>query len=429
MKNLKIAFSVLICTVFMLTMAITTWADEVANSADTETTTTETPEVTETLNEEVSEAPEALETSNVEAPEVTETPEIEVPVITTELVPFDNATIVINGAILDIPSNYGKVMNGSGRTYLPLRAVAEALNCEVAWRAGDRTVHIFKNGETKVLAIDSTEMKQYDFVVDSSLIYTKEEDVAVIGMPPQIKDGRTYLPLRALIEDVLGYKDAVDWAPETATVTINTPVEAQAYRSTMTDKFARTAIETYGYYPQLQGGTVHIVLKNVAGNDAVSADGISVTLADKEVKTANGGKASFSGIPIGEYELAFSGAPDGYAVTGDTKIIITANGDKKDIELNIAVASATVVFSVVPNYEGGRIETLKDVSVKFGEETKAIDETGKCTFEDVKLGEYKIEVLNIPEGLKLKDETALNINVEAGKTNNIIVYLEKDTNK
>lgn len=51
--------------------------------------------------------------------------------------------IILDGQVLKIPSSYGKpFINSQWRTMIPLRAVGEALDCEVQWQAQSYTVQI-----------------------------------------------------------------------------------------------------------------------------------------------------------------------------------------------------------------------------------------------------------------------------------------------
>ncbi|MBC7324177.1 MAG: copper amine oxidase N-terminal domain-containing protein, partial [Moorella sp. (in: Bacteria)] len=72
-------------------------------------------------------------------------------------IPVDNGKksadvqIIIDGRALDIPPSYGKpYITPAGRTVVPLRAVGEALGCEVNWLASNRTV-IIKSATFKLL--------------------------------------------------------------------------------------------------------------------------------------------------------------------------------------------------------------------------------------------------------------------------------------
>ena len=79
----------------------------------------------------------------------------------------------------------------NGRTLLPVRAVSEALGCEVGWDDATKTVTI--NGNAKIV-IGSTNM-----TLPNGGSYT-------LDVPAEITNGRTFIPLRALCEQILGKK-------------------------------------------------------------------------------------------------------------------------------------------------------------------------------------------------------------------------------
>lgn len=91
-----------------------------------------------------------------------------------------------------------------GRTFVPLRFVAEEFAMEAAWGPEEgrtRWVSFVKEGLRVDLTIGSPEIQ----VTASGVEYTVQADV-----PAHIRDGRTYLPLRALGE-TLGVE--FDWGP------------------------------------------------------------------------------------------------------------------------------------------------------------------------------------------------------------------------
>lgn len=78
-----------------------------------------------------------------------------------------------------------------GRTMVPVRALCEALGCDVAWDADTQTVTVSKGGSSIVLVIGSNVMLVNDMEV-------------IIDCPAEITNSRTFLPLRA-ISETLGY--------------------------------------------------------------------------------------------------------------------------------------------------------------------------------------------------------------------------------
>jgi len=78
----------------------------------------------------------------------------------------------------------------NGRTLVPVRFISESLNAEVGWDGATSTVTISLNGNIAVLIPGQSSM----------LLNNEEKELDV---PAEIIEGRTYLPLRRLVEDVL----------------------------------------------------------------------------------------------------------------------------------------------------------------------------------------------------------------------------------
>lgn len=85
-------------------------------------------------------------------------------------------------------------ISAEGRTMIPVRLVSEALGCSVEWNDAQRTVTV--NGNAKM-------------TIGKNTINVNGSDIE-LDSPPVIKDDSTFLPLRALCENVLGKKVAWD---------------------------------------------------------------------------------------------------------------------------------------------------------------------------------------------------------------------------
>jgi len=117
---------------------------------------------------------------------------------------IDNPEITINGISKKIDAQGSKPIIKNGRTLLPIRVLIESLGGTVEWNAKEQKVTITLNGHSIILWIGK------DIVlVNGSKV---KLDVA-----PMIINGRTYLPLRFISEN-LGA--SVDWDETTKTVTI-----------------------------------------------------------------------------------------------------------------------------------------------------------------------------------------------------------------
>lgn len=94
-----------------------------------------------------------------------------------------------------------------GRTYLPLRAAAEAMGASVRWDGGTNSATVTKDGTSIVCTIGSGV-----FYVNGVANYS---DAA-----PQNVQGRTMLPIRPIAQALGG---SLEWDGYTASVSIDTP--------------------------------------------------------------------------------------------------------------------------------------------------------------------------------------------------------------
>ena len=92
----------------------------------------------------------------------------------------------------------------NGRTLVPLRAIFEAMDATVSWDDKTKTVTAQKGDITVVMVIGNKAM-------------TKNGNQILLDVPPQILNGRTLVPARAVAES-FGAK--VDWDANTRTVII-----------------------------------------------------------------------------------------------------------------------------------------------------------------------------------------------------------------
>jgi spore germination protein YaaH len=116
-----------------------------------------------------------------------------------------DAFMDINGDRKEIDPGRGTVpVIKNNRTLVPIRTIIEALGGQVQWEAPKNLVTIQYDSTKIELTINSRKI-----VVNGSV---KDNDVA-----PEIINGRTFLPLRFLLEN-LGF--GVDWNPDEKVVTI-----------------------------------------------------------------------------------------------------------------------------------------------------------------------------------------------------------------
>lgn len=102
-----------------------------------------------------------------------------------------------------------------GRTFVPLRAIAETLDAQVEWNSDTKEITLTKNGVSTKLAIGNTSVT----TTDGSASESEQLEAA-----PYIKDERTMVPLRFITES---FGMDVGWDDETHSVSIKSPEEKE----------------------------------------------------------------------------------------------------------------------------------------------------------------------------------------------------------
>ncbi|MBQ8540614.1 MAG: RICIN domain-containing protein [Clostridia bacterium] len=126
----------------------------------------------------------------------------------------DNVTVILDGEVIDCRNAQGVEVPPilvNGTTYLPVRAIANALNLDVQW--DNATKSVFING-VSVLA------KKTDVInifINGGKFTAKDANGNVVN--PILQDGTTYLPVRAIGE---AFDKEVAWDGTTKTVTLTT---------------------------------------------------------------------------------------------------------------------------------------------------------------------------------------------------------------
>jgi len=107
-------------------------------------------------------------------------------------IPENMIRLFVDGQVVDIPESLGKPFATDGRTFLPIRATANALGVPVEWVQAEKAVIFNENIKLK-LGSDMIETPNGSF----------QMDVKVFAI-----DGRVYVPIR-FVSEILGYK--VSW--------------------------------------------------------------------------------------------------------------------------------------------------------------------------------------------------------------------------
>lgn len=119
---------------------------------------------------------------------------------------YIGAKVRINGELLAFKDQYPLLETVDDETYtlIPIRGVGEALDADVEWDGENQTVEIKKGSRDMTLFIDS-----------NTAILDDEE--VTLEMPAKIKNGRTMVPLRFVME---AFDVEVGWDQDTRTVEI-----------------------------------------------------------------------------------------------------------------------------------------------------------------------------------------------------------------
>ncbi len=187
----------------------------------------------------------------------------------------------------------------SSRTQVPFRVSLETFGATVSW---DNTT------KTAIAVKDGVEVK-----VPIGQKYILRNDVTILtDTEALIKDGRTYLPIRAVME---AFGMVVGWDSETKTVTVNQPEELALTNIGGEIKVGDTVISVLGYQIDLTSSAykIHTALAN---NFIGSVDTL------ENIATANNALIAVNG----SYFAAYTDDRDPYGIlVVDGKIVHNAN--------------------------------------------------------------------------------------------------------
>jgi len=114
-------------------------------------------------------------------------------------------TIIVDGKVIMFDESTGfPYVTDTGRTMVPLRICLSSIGCEVDWNQQIQTV-ILRKGQMKV-----------EIPIGKKEIF-KNQIPIYIDTPAIVKNGRTYLPLREVME---AYGYAVDWDKKTRIISV-----------------------------------------------------------------------------------------------------------------------------------------------------------------------------------------------------------------
>ena len=127
----------------------------------------------------------------------------------------DDIQVILDGTELsfDVPPQIIE-----GRTMVPMRAIFEALGYEVLWNEENQRIFAHSVAANLIVGLTIGSNK-----ITTGDIYPSESPVTtLIDVPPQIIDGRTFVPVRA-ISEVSGYD--IQWDEEKRQIVITTDID------------------------------------------------------------------------------------------------------------------------------------------------------------------------------------------------------------
>ncbi len=123
----------------------------------------------------------------------------------------DVSVVIDNKPVLFTDGDGAPFIDENGRTLVPLRVVMESFGCIVQWDQNTQTAYVVKDGVTVTIVIG----QKYIRVNGMS----QAIDTAAVN-----KDGRTYLPIRAVLE---AFGATVEWDNNSRSVIVTSPPSNQ----------------------------------------------------------------------------------------------------------------------------------------------------------------------------------------------------------
>jgi len=148
----------------------------------------------------------------------------------------DEITVTVNGDKVTFDQQPIIV---DGRTLVPIRAVCEKIGLQVGWDDATKRAFVWRDDQMLTLMIDSPIMKANE----GSTIH--EETIINLDVAPKIYNGRTLLPIRAIVEF---FGCDVDWDEASRTVIITT--SGQAYVQNLPDTVG--IVSNWGWVSSVQ---------------------------------------------------------------------------------------------------------------------------------------------------------------------------------
>lgn len=195
-------------------------------------------------------------------------------------------SVQLNGAQVAFPDAVPE--STGGRTFVPLRAVMEAMDAQVDYDGATGTVSIHRGGADMTMVLGQNQAA----VVENGQTRTITMDVT-----PYVRDGRTYVPVRFVAE---AFGCNVGWDPNTQTVII---VDVDALFGDATFQL----MDSFAAYSGKQ--TNNMTMSGTLGLDVAMAGGGTVQAASVSAKGSLDGVVSDTSAQL-RWALNLAGLSD-----------------------------------------------------------------------------------------------------------------------
>ena len=250
----------------------------------------------------------------------------------------DNITVTVNGNKLNFDQ---PPIIKDGRTLVPLRAIFEALGAEVLWIEDEQAIAAQSGDTTIVMQIGNN---QFGKMTSSDNGVTYDLDV-----PPEIINGRTLVPARAVAEAL---DCSVDWDGNTQTVTIISEKWIDGDNSG-TNAYIHNGVVYYSFIYQ-----PYIYAYDGGATKTYAAGGapLGIVVSGNKIYYINRDNQTVCAINManGERETVFArlSSVSDFSVCGDKRVIMGFDGDTQNAyRLDLTSGNAEMIYTR-PNRDG-----------------------------------------------------------------------------
>lgn len=254
----------------------------------------------------------------------------------------DGITVTVNGNRLafDQPP-----VIKDGRTLVPLRAIFEALGAEVLW-LGDEQAVAAQCGDTTIVMVVGQNQFIKEADGDGGVVYD-------LDVPPEIINGRTLVPARAVAEAL---DCSVDWDGGTQTVTISSEKWIDGSNAP-TNAYIHNGVVYYSfiYQPYIYAYDGSSTKTYAAGGSplGIVVNGNKIYYINKDNQTV-----CAVNISDGKRETVFARLSEvrDFSVCGDKMVVMGFDGDTQHAyRVDLTSGSAEMIYTR-PNRDGLFVE-------------------------------------------------------------------------